>query len=420
MAAATLTVYPGAASVHDGRLAIGGCDALDLAREFGTPAYVVAEDDLRARAREFLRAMAAHHGGRSRVLFAAKAFPCTAVLRIFAEEGLGVDVASAGELHLAQRAGFDPGRMVVHGNAKSLAELRAAVEQRLVVAIDNLDEIDRLEETAGDGPQPVLLRVVPEVHTDTHAAVATGHADQKFGLTLAEAAEAVDRLNSAGWADVRGIHAHIGSQLFDLAPYRDAVAAIAELGPFPVYDLGGGLAAAYTPEHRPPSVDEWVAGVTSAAHELLGAAEAELWIEPGRALVANAGVTLYTVESVKHRDSTWVAVDGGMSDNLRPMLYGAPYSADVADRLGTDGEPGQPCHLAGKHCESGDVIAWDVRLRDPRPGDVVVTPATGAYGHAMANNYNGVPRPPVILCAGGEARVAVRRETLEDLVARDV
>ena len=420
MAAATLTVYPEAASVHDGRLAIGGCDVLELAREYGTPAYVVAEDDLRSRAREFVRAMGAHHGGKARVLFAAKAFPCTAVLRIFAEEGLGVDVASAGELFMALRAGFDPGQIVVHGNAKSLPELRAVVEQRLVVAIDNLDEIDRLERLAGAGPQPVLLRVVPEVHTDTHAAVATGHADQKFGLTLAEAAEAVDRLNAAGWADVRGIHAHIGSQLFDLAPYREAVAAIAELGPFPVYDLGGGLAAAYTPEHRPPSVDEWVAGVTGAAHEFLDARESELWIEPGRALVANAGVTLYTVESVKHRASTWVAVDGGMSDNLRPMLYGAPYSADVADRLGTDEEPGDRCHLAGKHCESGDVIAWDVRLRDPRPGDVVVTPATGAYGHALANNYNGVPRPPVILCAGGEARVAVRRETLEDLVARDV
>ena len=420
MAAATLTVYPEAASVHDGRLAIGGCDVLELAREHGTPAYVVAEDDLRSRAREFVRAMGAHHGGKARVLFAAKAFPCTAVLRIFAEEGLGVDVASAGELFMALRAGFDPGRIVVHGNAKSLPELRAVVEQRLVVAIDNLDEIDRLERLAGAGPQPVLLRVVPEVHTDTHAAVATGHADQKFGLTLAEAAEAVDRLNAAGWADVRGIHAHIGSQLFDLAPYREAVSAIAGLGPFPVYDLGGGLAAAYTPAHRPPSVDEWVAGVTGAAHELLGAREAELWIEPGRALVANAGVTLYTVESVKHRASTWVAVDGGMSDNLRPMLYGAPYSADVADRLGTGEEPGERCHLVGKHCESGDVIAWDVRLRDPRPGDVVVTPATGAYGHALANNYNGVPRPPVILCAGGEARVAVRRETLEDLVARDV
>jgi diaminopimelate decarboxylase len=420
MAAATLTVYPEAASVQDGRLAIGGCDVIELAREFGTPAYVVAEDDLRARAREFVRALAAHHGGPGRVLFAAKAFPCTAVLRIFAAEGLGVDVASAGELHLALKAGFDPERIVVHGNAKSLAELRAAVERRLVVVIDNLDELDRLEALAVDGPQPLLLRVVPEVDTDTHHAVATGHADQKFGLTLAEATEACDRLQDAEWADLRGVHAHIGSQLFDLAPYREAVAAIAELGPFPVYDLGGGLAAAYTREHRPPSVDEWVAGVLGAAHELLDARESELWIEPGRSLVANAGVTLYTVESVKRRDSTWVAVDGGMSDNLRPMLYNAPYEADVADRLGSEAEPGERCHLAGKHCESGDVIAWGVRLRDPRPGDVVVTPVTGAYGHALANNYNGVPRPPVILCSGGEARVAVRRETLEDLVARDV
>jgi diaminopimelate decarboxylase len=377
----------------------------------------VAEDDLRARAREFVRAMAAHHGGRSRVLFAAKAFPATAVLRIFAEEGLGVDVASAGELHLALKAGFDPGRIVVHGNAKSLPELSAAVERRLTVVIDNLDELDRLEGVAGGGPQPVLLRVVPEVQTDTHHAVATGHADQKFGLTLAEAATAVERLRGGSWAELQGIHAHIGSQLFDLAPYREAVAALAELGRFPVYDLGGGLAAAYTAEHRPPAVEEWVAGVVGAAHELLGAQEAELWIEPGRALVANAGVTLYTVESVKRRDSTWVAVDGGMSDNLRPMLYGAPYMADIADRVGAEGEA---CHLAGKHCESGDVIAWGVRLPDPRPGDIVVTPATGAYGHALANNYNGVPRPPVILCSGGAARVAVRRETLEDLVARDV
>jgi diaminopimelate decarboxylase len=265
-----------------------------------------------------------------------------------------------------------------------------------------------------------MLRVVPEVETDTHHAVATGHADQKFGLTQAEAREAIDRLRAADWADLQGIHMHIGSQLFDLGPYREAIEALAGLGPFEHYDLGGGLAAPYTAEHRTPSIDEWVAGVADAAHDLLDAREKTLVIEPGRALVANAGVTLYTVESVKHRDSTWVAVDGGMSDNLRPMLYGSPYSADVADRLGSEAEPGERCHLAGKHCESGDVIAWGVHLRDPRPGDIVVTPATGAYGHALANNYNGVPRPPVILCAGGDARVAVRRETLEDLVARDV
>src|SRR5215210_2879545 len=422
MAAATLTVYPEAASVHDGRLAIGGCDVLDLAREFGTPAYVVAEDDLRARAREFARAMAEHHGTAGRVAFASKAFPCTEVLRIFRQEGLAVDVASAGELHLARRAGFKPAEILFHGNAKSEAELAALARLGVTCVIDNLDEIERLgrHAGAGGGPLPVMLRIVPEVETETHHAVATGHADQKFGLTLAEAREAAERLRAADWAALGGVHMHIGSQLFDLAPYREAIAAIAELGPFDEYDLGGGLAVPYTPEHRAPSVDEWVAGVVGAAHELLGARDRVLTIEPGRALVANAGVTLYTVESVKRRESTWVAVDGGMSDNLRPMLYGASYSADVADRLGSEGDPGERCHLAGKHCESGDVIAWGVRLRDPRPGDVVVTPATGAYGHALANNYNGVRRPPVILCAGGEARVAVRRETLEDLVARDV
>jgi diaminopimelate decarboxylase len=420
MAAATLTVYPEAASVHEGRLAIGGCDVLELAREHGTPAYVVAEDDLRARAREFVRAMAAHHGDRSAVAFASKAFPCTEVLRIFREEGLVVDVASAGELHLARRAGYEPREIIFHGNAKSDAELAVIAELGVMCVIDNLDELERLARHAGARALPVMLRVVPEVETDTHHAVATGHADQKFGLTLAEAREAIRRLRAAAWADLQGVHMHIGSQLFDLAPYREAIGAIAGLGPFEHYDLGGGLAAPYTAEHRTPSIDEWVAGVVAAAHEGLGARDGTLVIEPGRALVANAGVTLYTVESVKHRDSTWVAVDGGMSDNLRPMLYGAPYSADVADRLGSEGEPGERCHLAGKHCESGDVIAWGVRLRDPRPGDVVVTPATGAYGHALANNYNGVPRPPVIMCAGGEARVVVRRETLEDLSARDV
>jgi diaminopimelate decarboxylase len=415
MAAATLTVYPEAATVHDGRLAIGGCDLVELAREFGTPAYVVAEDDLRARAREFLGALRERHGARGQVLFAAKACPCTAVMRVFAEEGLGIDVASAGELHLALQAGFDASRVVLHGNAKSLAELRRAAELRVLVVIDNLDEIERLE-TVG-GRIPVMLRVSPGIETDTHHAVATGHADQKFGLSLAEAEQAIVRL--AG-ADLRGIHFHIGSQLFDLAPYREAMAAVASLGRFPAYDLGGGLAAAYTAEQRPPTVTEWVAGVVEAAHEQLAAAEAHLTLEPGRALVANAGVTIYSVESVKRRASTWVAVDGGMSDNLRPMLYGSPYEADVADRLTSDAEPGELCNLAGKHCESGDVIAWGVRLREPRVGDVVVTPATGAYGHSLANNYNAVPRPPVILCSGGDARVVVRRETLEDLVARDV
>src|SRR3954453_23546550 len=296
MAAATLTVYPEAASVHDGRLSIGGCDALELAREFGTPAYVVAEDDLRARAREFVRAMAAHHGGPAAVAAASRACACGGVRRIFRNEGLVVDVASAGELHLARRAGYEPGEIIFHGNAKSEAELAAIAELGVMCVIDNVDELERLARHAGARRVPVMLRVVPEVETDTHHAVATGHANQKFGLTLEEAREAAARLRAAPWADLRGVHMHIGSQLFDPAPYREAIAAIATLGPFEHYDLGGGLAAPYTEEHRAPSADEWVAGVAGAAHELLDARDRTLVIEPGRALVANAGVTLYTVE----------------------------------------------------------------------------------------------------------------------------
>ncbi len=422
MAAATTSVYPEASEVRAGRLLVGGCDAVELAREFGTPAYVMAEDDLRARARELGSALAAAHGPRGDVVYASKAMPCTAVLAIFAEEGLAVDVASAGELHLALRAGHAPERIYVHGNAKSVAELEAVAALRdATLVVDNFDEIDRLAGILDPGArQRAMVRVTPGVEADTHAAVVTGHAGSKFGFALHEAPEAIARLRALTGVELRGLHMHIGSQLFDLDAYRAAIAALASLGDFDAYDLGGGLGVAYTSAQRAPGAAAWVDAVVGAAHELLGACHAHLALEPGRALVAGAGVTLYGVESVKHRESTWVAVDGGMSDNLRPMLYGSPYTADVADRLGSEAEPGERCHLAGKHCESGDVIAWGVHLRDPRPGDVVVTPATGAYGHALANNYNGVPRPPVILCAGGDARVVVRRETLEDLVARDV
>jgi len=415
MAAATESVYPEAASTDGGRLAIGGCDAVELAREFGTPAYVVAEDDLRARARELRGALERHHDGPGTVYFASKAFPATAVLRLFREEGLGADVASIGELHLARRAGFTDEEIVVHGNAKSVQELRAARGTTLVA--DNLSELDRLERILSSGDaQGLLLRITPGVRTDTHAAVATGQADSKFGFSLEEAPEAIARARAIEGAELRGLHLHIGSQLFDPAPYRDAIARLAPLGDFEHYDLGGGFGVAYTDDQRPLDLGLQVAAMVGAAHEHLGASGRSLSLEPGRALVAAAGVTLYTVESVKRNVSTWVGVDGGMSDNLRPMLYGSPYRADVADRLGGE----QRCHLAGKHCESGDVIARDVLLDDPRPGDVIVTPVTGAYGHAMANNYNGVPRPPVIFCSGGSARVVVRRETVEDLHARDV
>jgi diaminopimelate decarboxylase len=414
MATAVSSLYPEASEVRGGRLAVGGCDAVGLARQYGTPLYVIAEDDLRARAREFRSAMGEHE-----VVFASKAFPCTAVLAVFREEGLSVDVASGGELALAQRAGFDGPRIVFHGNAKSEAELHAAAQAGARIVVDNFDELERLAALAA--PVDVLVRVTPGVVADTHAAILTGHAGSKFGFPLADAPEAIERLRAAPWANLRGIHIHIGSQLFDLAPWRAAVEAIATLGEFESYDLGGGLAVAYTPDRAAPAIPEYVNAMITTAEELLGPGR-RLSLEPGRALTAGAGVTLYTVESVKDVPLTdgpvrFVAVDGGMSDNLRPMLYDARYEADLADRVGA---PGTPCTVVGKHCESGDVLIRETRLPEPRRGDVLAMPVTGAYVYAMANNYNGVPRAPVVFCANGHARLVVRRETFEDLYGRDV
>jgi diaminopimelate decarboxylase len=413
-------VFPRGSRVNEhGRLELGGCDAVELARRFGTPAYVVVEDDLRRRAREFIDALASRHSDHD-VLFASKAFPCTAVYRALAEEGLACDVASGGELALAISAGFDARRIYMHGNAKSAGELREALEAGVGhIVLDSTDDLERLADLAGElgRVQEVLIRVTPDVSGDTHHAISTGQADSKFGFSLDQARDAIARLEDHPSLRLVGLHFHIGSQLFELGPFREAVRAIATLGDFPVYNLGGGLAAAYTADQHPPSAEQWIEAIIEVAHAELGS-DKRLLIEPGRALVANSTVTLYTVETVKRNVSTWVAVDGGMSDNLRPMMYGARYEAVLADRPAAAGTV--LCHLAGKHCESGDVIVRDIRLADPRPGDVVVTPATGAYGYAMANNYNGVPRPPVIFVRDGEARVVVRRETYADLMSRDV
>ncbi|HEV2973847.1 MAG TPA: diaminopimelate decarboxylase [Solirubrobacteraceae bacterium] len=417
-------VFPLGSRVNErGRLEVGGCDAIELAREFGTPAYVVAEDDLRARARAF--GAAARDCGRDdlAVVFASKAFPCTAVLELLSEEGLWCDVASGGELHLALAAGFAPERIVMHGNAKSDEELRTALARGVgLIVLDNFDEIDRLRRLVAEvddgGAREVLIRVTPDVRGETHEKISTGQADSKFGFSMSDARAAIARVRELDGMRLAGLHAHIGSQLLDLDPFRREVAELAALDEFDVWDLGGGLGVRYTSDQpAPPSVESYVATLLAAAAEHgMTAPGRRLLVEPGRALCANACVTLYTVQSVKQNVSRWVAVDGGMSDNLRPMMYGAVYEAHVADRLhGTT-----RCVLAGKHCESGDVIVRDALLDDPRPGDVVVTPATGAYGYAMANNYNGVPRPPVIFCRDGDARVVVRRETFEDLTARDV
>jgi diaminopimelate decarboxylase len=419
-------VYPLGSRLNErGHLEVGGCDTIELAREFGTPAYVVAEDDLRTRARTFLQA--GHDAGHEdfHVVFAAKAFPCTAVLALFAQEGLWCDAASGGELHVALQAGFRPERIVLHGNAKSEAELLMALRHRVgAIVLDSFDEIERLARLVADGAladrpdgQPVLVRVTPDVRGETHEKISTGQADSKFGFAMAQAGEAIARLRALPGLSLRGLHAHIGSQLLELDPFRREVAELSKLGEFAVWDLGGGLGAQYTEtQPTPPPIEEYVATIVQTAHAHGIGPGTRLLIEPGRSLCANAGVTLYTVESVKQNVSRWVAVDGGMSDNLRPMLYGASYEAHVADRFGGSTE----CVLAGKHCESGDVIVRAAMLDDPKPGDVIVTPATGAYGFAMANNYNGVPRAPVVFCRDGDARAVVRRESYEDLTARDV
>jgi diaminopimelate decarboxylase len=422
-------VFPLGSRLNErGHVEVGGCDTIELAREFGTPAYVVAEDDLRARARAFVQAGPQAGHDDFQVVFASKAFPCTAVLALLAEEGLWCDVASGGELHVALGAGFPPERILMHGNAKSLAELAMAVENGIgLIVIDNFDELDRLEamgDRADNRRQGVLLRATPNVRGDTHEKISTGQADSKFGFSMADIPAAIERVQAIASLDLRGVHAHIGSQLLELEPYRREAAALAGIGErvggFSVYDLGGGLGVAYSENQHPPEIEQWVGTVVGAAHDAGIPADARLLVEPGRALTANAGITLYTVESVKRNVSTWVAVDGGMSDNLRPMLYGAVYEAHVADRIRAGGADATRCVIAGKHCESGDVIVREALLDDPKPGDIIVTPATGAYGFAMASNYNGVPRPPVIFCKDGDARVVVRRERFEDLTVRDV
>jgi diaminopimelate decarboxylase len=421
--AGSLVLPIGSRLNEHGRLEVGGCDVVELVEEHGTPAYIYAEDDLRARARAYREGFE-RRGVDGEVLFASKAFPATAAYKLFAEEGLSVDVASGGELHIALAAGFDPARIHMHGNNKSDEEILMAARAGIGhLILDSFDEIERAERLL-DAPMKVLIRVTPGVKPSTHDFITTGQLDSKFGFGAGDpigAARAIERTLASDKLELVGLHSHIGSQIFELEPYRLAIAALGELAGdwCKVVDVGGGLGVAYTEDDRPPAIDDYVGMKVAGVREVFGE-DVRILIEPGRSLVANAGVTAYRIGTVKEIPGvrTYVAVDGGMSDNLRPMLYGSRYEALIADRAGA--EPDSTVTVAGMHCESGDVLVRDARLAAPTVGDVLVTPATGAYGHAMANNYNGVTRPPVIFCRDGEARVVVRRETFDDLTARDV
>lgn len=413
-----LDLLPEGSGLDGAMLTLGGCRVDTLAEQFGTPVLVVAEDALRLRAREYVDELSVRWPS-SRVVFASKAFPCTAVQRVMVEEGLGLDVAGGGEILTALKAGVDPGLVVHHGNAKTDEEIGLAVRHGIgLVVVDNGDDVDRLEAAVPPGSrQGVLVRVIPDVSADTHHHVLTGHEDSKFGLARRDAAPLIARIEASPRLRMLGLHVHVGSQILDVQPFADSVAPVAALGQFPVYDLGGGLGSRYTWADRPPSVSAYLDALIGAAKEHLPPA-AEIIIEPGRSMVAERAATIYRVTTVKRGVRTFVAVDGGMGDNLEVALFQQRFEAGVAGRF--DGPDTEPVTVVGRHCESGDVLVDGVELSAPSVGDLLVVPATGAYCYTMANNYNGNRRLPVVFARGGSARLVVRRETWDDLLARDV
>ena len=409
---------PGSAVEQDGMLAIGGCRADQLAAEYGTPVLVVAESALRARADEY-RTELTSRWPNSRVVFASKAFPCTAVQRVMVQQGLGLDVAGGGEILTALKAGVDPALIVLHGNAKSTEELTLAVGNGVgLVVVDGPDDVDRLEAIVPAGrSQDVLVRIIPGVTADTHAHVLTGHEGSKFGLSPTAAADLIRRIEASDRVRMQGVHAHVGSQILQAEPLAAAVAPLRALGEFPIYDLGGGLGARYTFTDRPPSVAEYLDVLIGAAREHLPA-QAQIIVEPGRSMVASCAATIYRVTTVKRGTTTFVAVDGGMGDNMEVALFDQRFEAAIADRLDATG--GEQVTVVGRHCESGDVLVDGVPLNAPEVDDLLAVPATGAYCFTMSNNYNGNRRIPVVFAQQGSSRLVVRRETWDELSSRDV
>jgi diaminopimelate decarboxylase len=416
----------------DGRLRVAGIDVIDLAEEYGTPLFVYDEAELRERCRE---AVAVWGDG---VAYATKAFLCVAMARLAFEEGMCLDVSTGGELHVALAAGVTADRLVFHGNNKSEAELASALAVGVGrIVVDSFDEIDRIERLLSDpgstgspvAPPKVLARVTPGVEVHTHEFVRTGQDDSKFGFGLASgaAAQAIARLrhlDAQGAIEFVGVHTHIGSQVFAVDAFVQAIQVIADffapLG-LPELVVGGGLGVAYVSGEEAPTMASWAASVQRACREAGIPESVRVTAEPGRSIVATAGMTLYRVGTIKDVPGyrTYVSIDGGISDNPRPVLYGSGYEAFLP--RSTDADRTRPIRLVGKHCESGDIIVSAGYVpADLAVDDILATPVTGAYGHSMASNYNKVPRPAVVFVANGESRLVVRRETFDDLLRYDV
>ena len=418
-----MRLLPRTASVNaDGALSIGGVAVADIAAQFGTPTFIYDEQHLRETCREAVAAF-----GADRVIYATKAFINTAVVQLMNEEGLLLDVATGGELFVALNAGVPASRYVMHGNNKSEDELRTAMTAGLRhIVIDSFDEIERIERLHAEGlPAPrVQLRITPGLHVETHAYVSTGQDDSKFGFNLnnGDAHRAVERARSSQAMDLVGIHCHIGSNVVTVANFEDAWRVMVELFvplALPEITLGGGLGVAYTADDTAPTMQQW-ADVLKRATSALPEGIA-VYVEPGRSIVASAAITVYSVGTVKPIDGirTYVSVDGGMSDNPRPMMYGSVYEA--FDPLRVTAPRTAKARIVGKHCESGDILILDAPIaEDVKVGDLLATPVTGAYGYTMASNYNKVPRPAIVFVSNGVARLVTRRETLEDLIRLDV
>ena len=428
-------VYP-ITSRHNvaGHLEIGGLDVVDLVAQYGTPVLIYDETTIRDQCRRYLAAFR-DHTSDFEVIYASKAFSSLAVNQLVLEEGLSIDVSSGGEYHAAREAGFPPEKIFFHGNNKTRAEIEFALAGGVgFVVVDSFQELEMLEQAvaARGGTQKILLRITPGIEAHTHAYIETGNVDSKFGFGLGDgvALEAIREGMEAPHLELVGLHAHIGSQIFQLEAFRKAIKILVQLigqahASFGFecryLNVGGGLGIRYTAEDTPaPIVDYATVKVEGVREEMtaLGLPMPRVLIEPGRSIVGKAGVTAYTVGTIKEIPGvrTYVSVDGGMSDNIRPMMYDAQYEAMLANRA--DDQPDTKVTVAGKHCESGDVLIRDAVIAKPAPGDILVMPGTGAYCFAMASNYNGTPRPCVLLVSEGRANVIIERETYADLLVK--
>jgi diaminopimelate decarboxylase len=413
-------VLPEEASVDErGQLTVGGVPVVELARRYGTPLHVIDEAGLRRQMRRYVDGLAARWPN-SEVLFASKSLPIVAMYAIAASEGMSIDVAGLGELVMAIEAGVPGERIYQHGNAKTDEEIGLAVEYGVgTIIVDGRDDLNRIAapqhaRAVAGRRQGVLLRVIPNIDADTHESQATGGDTAKFGVTLGQAAELAAELRDDEKIRLDGLHVHIGSQIVQTAPFAEAVRRVSAVGEFPVYDIGGGLGVNYVETDAAPSVDAYLDEVVTAARAVLPAG-ARLLIEPGRSIVARAGVTVYTVTTVKTTGRTFVAVDGGLADHLDTALTGQRYSPILADRASA--EPELTVQLVGRQCESGDLLVDRAELNAPAVGDTVVLAATGAYSYTLTNNYNGARRPAIVFVAGGRDRLAVRRETFTEFLA---